>query len=152
MKKLTLLLITLFIFLNCNCQIKKCTISGRVIGRSSPAIWLSDALGRPDQPIVRIPVTDSTFTFELDADPVKAYMLNFEDDLSAKYPNHPYNQKSNDLITAYDKIKEGGEFIDFTLPDIDGNKITLSQVIKGKVALLIFGRPGADHVSEPAEA
>ena len=56
--------------------------------------------------------------------------------LSVKYPGHPYNPKSNDLITAYDKIKEGGEFIDFTLPDIDGNKITLSKVIKGKIALI----------------
>ncbi len=260
--------------INCSSPLKKCTITGRIIGRSSSSIWLSDALGRPDQPIAEIPITDSTFTFELDADPVKAYMLNFYDDLngpngiypiiifpdqekislilydskrmvqnkinggnlnkqfaefiglikskydpllktcydslsvlsqtdnsykrinktldsiirdkhswcykyydqnqslvsyylildelhigfsaggfdekysdfsiiknllirlSAKYPGHPYNRISNDLIAAYDKIKVGGEFIDFKLPDIDGNMITLSQVIKGKIALI----------------
>jgi len=275
MKKLNLLLITSFIFLiDCHCQIKKCTISGKVVGRPSSSIVLIDALDRPDRPIVEIPVRDSTFTFELDANPVKAYWLIFEDqyrssdglrpiiifpdqekirlilfdskrivqnkiyggklnnqfaefiselnskynslikpyydslevlrhsdnyykkvnqkidslekerhswcykyydqnqtivsyyllldelsigfnigrfnekysdlgkiknlvlNLSAKYPDHPYNKRASDLIAAYDKIKVGGDFIDFTLPDIDGNKITLSQVIKGKISLI----------------
>jgi len=260
--------------INCSSPLKKCTVTGRVVGRSSSSIWLSDALGRPDQPIAEIPITDSIFTFELNADPVKAYMLNFYDDLngpdgvhpiiifpdqekislvlydskrmvrnkiyggnlnkqfaefkgvlnskydpllkpcfdslsvsgktdnfnkkviqkldsinremhswcykycdrnqslvsyylildelhigfitsvsdekssdfpsiknlliklSAKYPGHPYNIISNDLIAAYDKIKIGGEYIDFTLPDTNGNMITLSQVIKGKIALI----------------
>lgn len=269
-------LITLFIFLtDCYCQINKCTISGRVVGRSSSSIFLIDALDRPDRPIAEIPIKDSTFTFELDANPVKAYSLIFKDDLygspygiqpitifpdqekirlvlydskrigqnkiyggkldkqfaefiselnskynflikpyfdslgvlrqtdnyykkvnqkidslnkekhswcyryfdqnqtivsyyllldelhsgfyldpydekysdflsiknlvvnlSTKYPDHPYNKRANDLIAAYDKIKVGGDFIDFTLPDIDGNKITLSKVIKGKISLI----------------
>ena len=282
---------TLFIFLtDCNCQIKKCTISGRLVGRSSSSIVLIDALDRPDRPIAEIPIKDSTFTFELDVNPLKAYWLIFEDEygspdglhpitifpdqekirlilydskrilqdkiyggtlnkqfaefikevkskydpkfkpyydslrvlrqsdnsfikvnqerdsidkekhswcynyydqnqtivsyyllldeltigfniglfnekysdlsriknlvknLSDKYPDHPYNKRASELIAAYDKIKVGGEFIDFTLPDLDGNKITLSQVIKGKIALIDLWHPGVDHVSLPAEA
>ena len=43
----------------------------------------------------------------------------------------------NDIISAMD-VYEGMPFIDFTLPDKDGNLLTLSQLIDGKVAILEF--------------
>lgn len=56
--------------------------------------------------------------------------------LYSKYPEHPYNKIADALIGSWDKITMGGRFIDFTLPDLEGNMITLSQTIKGKYALI----------------
>ncbi|MCJ7446876.1 MAG: TlpA family protein disulfide reductase [Bacteroidales bacterium] len=56
--------------------------------------------------------------------------------ISGKYPDHPYNKAAKDLLNAFDQIKVGGEFIDFTLPDLNGNNITLSKSIEGKIALI----------------
>lgn len=61
---------------------------------------------------------------------------NLVKNISAKFPNHPYNQTAKNLIGALDEIKVGGKFIDFTLPDLNGNSITLSKSIAGKIALI----------------
>lgn len=58
--------------------------------------------------------------------------------LSKKYPSHPYNQVVGDLIEAQDKIKVGGKYIDFSLPDLNGNIYQLSDIIKDKIALVDF--------------
>jgi len=278
--KLQFAFVTLALLLtNCNRPLENCTITGRVIGRSSSSLILINALERPDphRAIANIPIKDSIFTFELDANPVQAYWLIFEDDytsrkglfpitifpdkeeiklelydskliaqnkiyggklnnqfasfrekskskydpllnalyeklndlgenvsietareinkqldsiykekyswnynyydqnktlvsyyllldelsngyntgynenysdlskikylinsISAKYPDHPYNNFSTDLIAGYDKVKVGGEFVDFTLPDLNGDNVTMSQSIEGKIALIDF--------------
>ena len=56
--------------------------------------------------------------------------------ISAIYLDHPYTKTAEDLIDAIDKIKVGGKFIDFVLPDLNGNSITLSKSIEGKIALI----------------
>ena len=61
---------------------------------------------------------------------------NLVEKFSSKYPGHPYNKTANDRINSFDRIRIGGEFIDFTLPDLQGNSITLSTAIKGKIALI----------------
>jgi len=61
---------------------------------------------------------------------------NLVEKFSSKYPGHPYNKTAMDRINSFDRIKIGGEFIDFTLPDLQGNSITLSTAIKGKIALI----------------
>jgi peroxiredoxin len=58
------------------------------------------------------------------------------DNISAKYPGHPYVNVAKDMIGALDRIKVGGNFIDFTLPDLTGNKINLAKNIEGKIALI----------------
>lgn len=63
-------------------------------------------------------------------------MRNLVEKFSSKYPGHPYNRTANDRINSFDRIRIGGEFIDFTLPDLQGNSISLSTVIKGKIALI----------------
>lgn len=53
-----------------------------------------------------------------------------------KHPDHPYNSIVANLLEGLDKIKVGGTFIDFTLPDIEGNQVKLSDAIQGKIALI----------------
>ena len=61
-------------------------------------------------------------------------LKNLVESISAKFPDHPYNKTAKDLLNAFDQIKVGGEFIDFTLPDLNGNNITLSKSIEGKIS------------------
>ena len=61
---------------------------------------------------------------------------NLVENISAKYPGHPYDSVAKDMIEAIDRIKLGSKFIDFTLPDLNGNNVTLSKTIKGKIALI----------------
>ena len=61
---------------------------------------------------------------------------NLVENYTSKYPGHPYDSIAKDLIGAVDRIKVGGKFIDFTLPDLNGNNITLSKSIEGKIALI----------------
>jgi peroxiredoxin len=56
--------------------------------------------------------------------------------LSAKNPGHPYNKIADDLIESRDMIRIGGRFTDFTLPDLNGDSVTLSKEIEGKFALI----------------
>lgn len=63
-------------------------------------------------------------------------LKNLVKSISAKFPDHPYNKTAKNLLNAFDQIKVGGEFIDFTLPDLNGNNITLSKSIEGKIALI----------------
>ncbi len=56
--------------------------------------------------------------------------------LAKANPNHPYNDLSRSLIDAIENIKVGNKFVDFTAPDLNGQKYTLSNEIKGKIALL----------------
>lgn len=53
-----------------------------------------------------------------------------------KYPDHPYSKTAKDLMEGENKIRVGGQFIDFTLPDLKGNEHKLSDLIRGKVALI----------------
>lgn len=55
---------------------------------------------------------------------------------SKKYPDHPLTQKMKDMIESYMSVKVGGKYIDFTAPDFNGNPVTLSEQIKGKIALI----------------
>jgi len=57
-------------------------------------------------------------------------------DYASKYPKHPYTTLCAAVLEGNDSIRVGGKLIDFTLPDLDGNKQTLSELIKGKVALI----------------
>jgi peroxiredoxin len=61
---------------------------------------------------------------------------NLVEKISSKYPDHPYNQTAYDRINSFDMIRVGGNFIDFTLPDLQGKSFRLSEVIKGKMALI----------------
>jgi peroxiredoxin len=61
---------------------------------------------------------------------------NLVEKFSSKYPGHSYNKTANDRINSFDRIRIGGKIIDFTLPDLQGNSITLSTAIKGKIALI----------------
>lgn len=56
--------------------------------------------------------------------------------LSKANPNHPYNELALNLINAIENIKIGKKYADFSAPDLEGNKVKLSDKIDGQVALL----------------
>ncbi len=58
-----------------------------------------------------------------------------------KYPDHPYTREMNTMIGQLMNIKVGGKYIDFTAPDMAGNRVRVSDVIKGKVALIHLWAP-----------
>ena len=55
----------------------------------------------------------------------------------AKFKNHPAGKAFSEFIASID-IKVGGQYIDFTAPNLEGKEITLSDMIKDKVALIDF--------------
>jgi len=52
-----------------------------------------------------------------------------------KFPNHPYTSLIRDMMLA-DSIKVGQPFPDISADDSDGNEVNISELIKGKVALI----------------
>ncbi len=61
----------------------------------------------------------------------KAYVI-----YSQKLPEHPYTKVIGEMLKSYDTIKIGGTYIDFSVPDLHGNIVKLSDVIKDKYALI----------------
>jgi thiol-disulfide isomerase/thioredoxin len=55
-----------------------------------------------------------------------------------KFPDHPYSITAIDLMEGEKKIRVGGQFIDFILPDLNGYEHRLSDLIRGQVALIDF--------------
>ncbi len=53
-----------------------------------------------------------------------------------EFPDHPYTQIASNLLTGIEDIKVGGKYVDFTLPDLEGNEIVLSEYINNKIALI----------------
>lgn len=56
--------------------------------------------------------------------------------ISKKYPDHPYTKLIRTILESQESIKIGGSFIDFSAPDLYGKTIKLSEIIKGKVAVI----------------
>jgi thiol-disulfide isomerase/thioredoxin/uncharacterized protein YdcH (DUF465 family) len=52
-----------------------------------------------------------------------------------QYPNHPYTALVESYINA-SAVKTGNSYIDVTAVDADGKEVKLSELIKGKVALI----------------
>ena len=52
------------------------------------------------------------------------------------FPEHPYTSSIALMLQSLDRIKVGGNYIDFTAPDLQGNPVRLSEQIDGKVALI----------------
>jgi len=66
----------------------------------------------------------------------KVSLIELNKILSQKHDEHPYNQIAGDLIGSFENIRVGGKYINVTVPDLEGNSVTLSKVIGGKVALI----------------
>ena len=58
--------------------------------------------------------------------------------LVKSFPDHSYTTLVGDQLDGFLKIIPGEQFIDFSAPDINGKKYTLSEQIKGKVSLIDF--------------
>lgn len=53
-----------------------------------------------------------------------------------KYPNHPYTRLIAEKVEKFNTLVVGGNFFDFKAPTVDGKMVTISDSIKGKVALI----------------
>lgn len=67
----------------------------------------------------------------------QAWRKMYEQVYADRFENSNLHQLIDGIISAT-SVHEGGRFIDFTLPDKDGNLRTLSQLIEGKYAVLEF--------------
>ena len=61
----------------------------------------------------------------------------YDDVYAGKFPGFHLSEYMK-LWRASQSVKVGGNYIDFTAPDLDGNDHTLSEKIEGKVALIDF--------------
>ncbi|MBS7199730.1 MAG: AhpC/TSA family protein [Bacteroidales bacterium] len=52
------------------------------------------------------------------------------------FPKHSYTELIATMLQSLKQIEVGGHYIDFAAPDFEGNPVTLSGQIKGKVALI----------------
>ena len=52
------------------------------------------------------------------------------------FPEHSYTTLVATMLQSLKQIEVGGRYIDFTAPDFEGNSVTLSEQIRGKVALI----------------
>ncbi len=55
---------------------------------------------------------------------------------SEKFPGHPYTKLIEEQIITMNRIRVGGYYFDFEAPTIDGDMITISDSITGKIALI----------------
>lgn len=53
-----------------------------------------------------------------------------------QYPDHPYTKLIAEKINKFNTLVVGGHYFDFKAPTIDGKMVTISDSIKGKVALI----------------
>lgn len=72
-----------------------------------------------------------------DLDALQPYIDIFESVYEPKYPNNRMTEKLRNRFDSYG-LRVGARYIDFTLPDLEGNNHTLSREIDGKIAIIDF--------------
>ncbi len=55
---------------------------------------------------------------------------------SKLYPSHPYTTQIAEMLNAIHNLKVGDHFLDFSAPTVDGDVKKVSELIKGKVAVI----------------
>lgn len=59
----------------------------------------------------------------------------FDKVFAKRYPRHPYI-KQMQILAESTKLKKGSPYLDISAPDLNGNRIQVSDYTKGKVALI----------------
>ena len=72
-----------------------------------------------------------TYQSELDEELERAYHV-----LAEKFVFSDYTRLGRMLVDGFHNIRPGGHYVDFEAPDLEGFKVKLSDVIKGKVAII----------------
>ena len=72
-----------------------------------------------------------TYQSELDEELERAYHV-----LAEKFVFSDYTRLGRMLVDGFHNIRPGGHYVDFEGPDLEGCKVKLSDVIKGKVAII----------------
>ena len=55
---------------------------------------------------------------------------------SKLYPSHPYTTQIAEMLNAIHNLKVGDHYLDFSAPTVDGEVKKVSELIKGKVAVI----------------
>lgn len=63
------------------------------------------------------------------------YLSAYQKTFASRYPEHPYSLQMNMLINNA-QPEVGKPYIDFSAPDLNGNKVQISEYIQEKVALI----------------
>jgi thiol-disulfide isomerase/thioredoxin len=56
--------------------------------------------------------------------------------LSKRFPDHPYTELIGNTLQSINNIHVGGQYIDFSAPDINGEIIKVSELTDGKTAVI----------------
>lgn len=70
-----------------------------------------------------------------DMDKAQPYIDLYNTKYASLFTDHPLTEKIQ-LKIGSSNLKHGGQYIDFTAPDIHGNEYTLSDLIESKVAII----------------
>lgn len=101
----------------------------------SMAVWnLQYIAEHPTLPSLYLLHESAAFTKQIKKD-LTPYIDTYHKVFETKFANHPANQQIKEFFTSLN-VKVGGQYVDFTAPDLEGNNIRLSDVIKDKVALI----------------
>ena len=68
---------------------------------------------------------------ELDEELEHAYHV-----LAEKFVSSDYTRFGKMLLDGFHNVRPGGRYVDFEVPDLEGNKVRLSDIIKGKIAVI----------------
>ena len=68
---------------------------------------------------------------ELDDELEKAYRV-----LAGKFPSSDYTLLGKMLLDGFREIRPGGRYVEFEAPDLEGRVVNISDVIRGKVAVI----------------
>lgn len=66
---------------------------------------------------------------------VTPFLNAYQETFASLYPEHPYGQQMQMLIKN-GQPEIGKPYVDFSAPDLNGNKVQISKYIQGKVALI----------------
>ena len=56
--------------------------------------------------------------------------------LAEKFVSSDYTRFGKMLLDGFHNVRPGGRYVDFEVPDLEGNKVRLSDIIKGKIAVI----------------
>ena len=69
---------------------------------------------------------------------ISPYVDMYQTIFAPKYPDHPYTEQIKDFLTglSLEAVKAGDPFVDFIIPDLNGNPVRLSEQVAGKPTVL----------------
>jgi len=103
--------------------------------RKDEVNWRYDYIRKNDDLMCFSLILDDLSSFDKNGADIKDISKVFPR-FAKKYPKHPYTAIIAGILEGGVNVKLGGHFVDFTLPDLAGDMQTLSELIRGKIAVI----------------